>query len=176
VQIVFQDPYRSLNPRRTVGQSIVEGPVNFGLGESEALARARDLMGLVGLSPDALDRFPHQFSGGQRQRIAIARALAMEPVLLIGDEPVSALDVSVQAQVLQLLDAVRKKFDLAVLFITHDLRVAAQICDRIAVMQRGVVVETGPTARLYANPEHAYTKSLFAAAPGQGFGSRIGSG
>jgi peptide/nickel transport system ATP-binding protein len=97
-------------------------------------------------------------------------------VLLIGDEPVSALDVSVQAQVLQLLDAVRKKFDLAVLFITHDLRVAAQICDRIAVMQRGVVVETGPTARLYANPEHAYTKSLFAAAPGQGFGSRIGSG
>jgi peptide/nickel transport system ATP-binding protein len=176
VQIVFQDPYRSLNPRRTVGQSIVEGPVNFGLGEAEALARARDLMGLVGLSPDALDRFPHQFSGGQRQRIAIARALAMEPVLLIGDEPVSALDVSVQAQVLQLLDAVRKKFDLAVLFITHDLRVAAQICDRIAVMQRGVVVETGPTARLYANPEHAYTKSLFAAAPGQGFGSRIGSG
>jgi peptide/nickel transport system ATP-binding protein len=176
VQIVFQDPYRSLNPRRTVGQSIVEGPMNFGLDETAAIARARDLMGLVGLSPDALDRFPHQFSGGQRQRIAIARALAMEPVLLIGDEPVSALDVSVQAQVLQLLDAVRKKFDLAVLFITHDLRVAAQICDRIAVMQRGVVVETGPTARVFAEPQHAYTKSLFAAAPGQGFGSRIGSG
>ncbi len=176
VQIVFQDPYRSLNPRRTVGQSIVEGPMNFGLDAPAAIARARDLMGLVGLSPDALDRFPHQFSGGQRQRIAIARALAMEPVLLIGDEPVSALDVSVQAQVLQLLDAVRKKFDLAVLFITHDLRVAAQICDRIAVMQRGVVVETGPTARVFAEPQHAYTKSLFAAAPGQGFGSRIGSG
>jgi peptide/nickel transport system ATP-binding protein len=176
VQIVFQDPYRSLNPRRTVGQSIIEGPVNFGLDEAAATARARDLMGLVGLSPDALGRFPHQFSGGQRQRIAIARALAMEPVLLIGDEPVSALDVSVQAQVLQLLDAVRKKFDLAVLFITHDLRVAAQICDRIAVMQRGQVVETGPTARVFADPQHAYTKSLFAAAPGQGFGSRVGSG
>ena len=176
VQIVFQDPYRSLNPRRNVGQSIVEGPMNFGLSEGEAMARARDLMGLVGLSPDALDRFPHQFSGGQRQRIAIARALAMEPVLLIGDEPVSALDVSVQAQVLQLLDAVRKKFDLAVLFITHDLRVAAQICDRIAVMQRGVVVETGPTANVFAQPRHEYTRALFSAAPGQGFGNRIGSG
>ena len=176
VQIVFQDPYRSLNPRRSVGQSIVEGPMNFGLSEREALARARDLMGLVGLSPDALDRYPHQFSGGQRQRIAIARALAMEPVLLIGDEPVSALDVSVQAQVLQLLDSVRKKFDLALLFITNDLRVAAQICDRIAVMQRGVVVETGPTAEVFARPQHVYTKSLFAAAPGQGFGNRIGAG
>ncbi len=176
VQIVFQDPYRSLNPRRNVGQSIVEGPVNFGLPVAEAMTRARDLMGLVGLSPDALDRYPHQFSGGQRQRIAIARALAMEPVLLIGDEPVSALDVSVQAQVLQLLDAVRKKFDLAVLFITHDLRVAAQICDRIAVMQRGVVVETGATADVFANPRHEYTRALFSAAPGQGFGNRIGSG
>ena len=176
VQIVFQDPYRSLNPRRTVGQSIIEGPVNFGLPQNEAIIRARDLMGLVGLSPDALDRFPHQFSGGQRQRIAIARALAMEPVLLIGDEPVSALDVSVQAQVLQLLDAVRKKFDLAVLFITHDLRVAAQICDRIAVMQRGVVVETGATASVFARPQHDYTRALFAAAPGQGFGNRIGAG
>jgi peptide/nickel transport system ATP-binding protein len=176
VQVVFQDPYRSLNPRRTVGQSITEGPVNFGLSEQEAGQRARDLMSLVGLSPDALDRYPHQFSGGQRQRIAIARALAMEPVLLIGDEPVSALDVSVQAQVLRLLDDVRKKFDLAVLFITHDLRVAAQICDRIAVMQRGVVVETGPTARIFADPQHEYTKALFSAAPGRGFGSRVGSG
>jgi peptide/nickel transport system ATP-binding protein len=100
----------------------------------------------------------------------------MEPVLLIGDEPVSALDVSVQAQVLQLLDSVRKKFDLAVLFITHDLRVAAQICDRIAVMQRGVVVETGPTAEVFAAPQHAYTQSLFSAAPGQSFGSRAGAG
>ena len=150
--------------------------MNFGASERDAMAKARELMGLVGLSPDALDRYPHQFSGGQRQRIAIARALAMEPVLLIGDEPVSALDVSVQAQVLQLFEEVRRRFDLAVLFITHDLRVAAQICDRIAVMQRGVVVETGATASVFADPQHAYTKSLFAAAPGQGFGSRIGSG
>ena len=167
VQIVFQDPYRSLNPRRTVGQSIVEGPMNFGLSKDEALARARDLMQIVGLAPDALDRFPHQFSGGQRQRICIARALAMEPKVLIADEAVSALDVSVQAQVLELLDDVRKRFDLAMLFITHDLRVAAQVCDRIMVMQHGKVVEKGPTAQVYASPQHPYTKSLLAAAPGR---------
>ena len=167
VQIVFQDPYRSLNPRRSVGQSIIEGPMNFGLSKAEAIARARELMAVVGLSPDALDRFPHQFSGGQRQRICIARALAMEPKVLIADEAVSALDVSVQAQVLELLDDVRKRFDLAMLFITHDLRVAAQVCDRIMVMQRGIVVEQGPTARVYAQPEHAYTKSLLDAAPGR---------
>jgi peptide/nickel transport system ATP-binding protein len=167
VQIVFQDPYRSLNPRRTVGASIVEGPINFGLAHAEAMKRASRLMALVGLAPDALDRYPHQFSGGQRQRIAIARALAMEPTLLIADEPVSALDVSVQAQVLKLLDDVRQRFDLAVLFITHDLRVAAQICDRIAVMQRGIVVEQGPTAEVFAAPSHAYTRALFEAAPGR---------
>jgi len=167
VQIVFQDPYRSLNPRRTVGASIIEGPVNFGLTHAEAMKRAGRLMALVGLAPEALDRYPHQFSGGQRQRIAIARALAMEPTLLIADEPVSALDVSVQAQVLKLLDDVRQRFDLAVLFITHDLRVAAQICDRIAVMQRGVVVEQGPTAEVFAAPKHAYTRALFEAAPGR---------
>ncbi len=167
VQIVFQDPYRSLNPRRTVGASIIEGPMNFGLGEAEAKKRASRLMALVGLSPDVLDRYPHQFSGGQRQRIAIARALAMEPQLLIADEPVSALDVSVQAQVLRLLDDVRQRFDLAVLFITHDLRVAAQICDRIAVMQRGMVVEQGATAEVFAAPKHAYTRALFEAAPGR---------
>jgi peptide/nickel transport system ATP-binding protein len=167
VQIVFQDPYRSLNPRRTVGASITEGPVNFGLPQAEALNRASRLMALVGLAPDALDRYPHEFSGGQRQRIAIARALAMEPTLLIADEPVSALDVSVQAQVLKLLDDVRQRFDLAVLFITHDLRVAAQICDRIAVMQRGVVVEQGPTAEVFAAPKHEYTRTLFEAAPGR---------
>jgi len=167
VQIVFQDPYRSLNPRRTVGASIIEGPVNFGLARAEAMQRASRLMALVGLAPDALDRYPHQFSGGQRQRIAIARALAMEPTLLIADEPVSALDVSVQAQVLKLLDDVRQRFDLAVLFITHDLRVAAQICDRIAVMQRGIVVEQGPTAEVFAAPSHAYTRALFEAAPGR---------
>jgi peptide/nickel transport system ATP-binding protein len=167
VQIVFQDPYRSLNPRRTVGASIIEGPVNFGLSRAEAIGRASRLMALVGLAPDALDRYPHQFSGGQRQRIAIARALAMEPTLLIADEPVSALDVSVQAQVLKLLDDVRQRFDLAVLFITHDLRVAAQVCDRIAVMQRGVVVEEGPTAEVFSAPKHAYTRALFEAAPGR---------
>jgi peptide/nickel transport system ATP-binding protein len=170
VQIVFQDPYRSLNPRRTVGASVVEGPINFGLPRPEALLRARSLMGLVGLAPDALDRFPHQFSGGQRQRIAIARALAMEPEVLIADEAVSALDVSVQAQVLDLLDDVKRRFDLAMLFITHDLRVAAQICDRIAVMERGLVVEHGPTYRVFSTPEHAYTRALLDAAPGRGFG------
>jgi peptide/nickel transport system ATP-binding protein len=167
VQIVFQDPYRSLNPRRTVGQSIIEGPMNFGLGEAAALERARELMRVVGLQPEALERFPHQFSGGQRQRICVARALAMEPKVLIADEAVSALDVSVQAQVLELLDDVRRRFDLAMLFITHDLRVAAQICDRIMVMQRGVVVEQGITSQVYASPSHPYTQELLAAAPGR---------
>ncbi len=172
IQIVFQDPYRSLNPRRTVGQSIVEGPMNFGMSRDEAQAKARELMGLVGLAPDALDRYPHQFSGGQRQRICIARALAMSPTLLIADEAVSALDVSVQAQVLELLDDIRKKFQLAVLFITHDLRVAAQICDRIAVMKNGVVVEEGATVDVFRRPQHDYTKALFEAAPGRMFGVR----
>ena len=167
IQIVFQDPYRSLNPRRTVGQSILEGPMNFGLGREEALARARELMRVVGLAPEVLDRFPHQFSGGQRQRICIARALAMEPRVLIADEAVSALDVSVQAQVLDLLDKVRRRFDLAVLFITHDLRVAAQICDRIMVMWQGRVVEQAPTARVFREPSHEYTRRLLAAAPGR---------
>jgi peptide/nickel transport system ATP-binding protein len=167
VQFIFQDPYRSLNPRRTVGEAIIEGPMNFGLSRKEALQRARELMAVVHLSPEALDRYPHQFSGGQRQRICIARALAMRPEVLIGDEPVSALDVSVQAQVLKLLDEVRHKFNLAVLFITHDLRVAAQVCDRIAVMQRGVIVEQGTTSDVFAAPRHEYTKALFDAAPGR---------
>jgi peptide/nickel transport system ATP-binding protein len=167
VQIVFQDPYRSLNPRRTVGQSLVEGPMNFGMSRSDALTKAGDLMSLVGLKPDAIDRYPHQFSGGQRQRICIARALMMEPELLIADEAVSALDVSVQAQVLKLLDDVRKRFDLAVLFITHDLRVAAQVCDEIAVMRHGEIVEYGQTADVFADPQHAYTRELLAAVPGR---------
>jgi len=169
VQIVFQDPYRSLNPRRTVGAAIVEGPVNFGMAPNVARDRARELMGLVGLDPDALERFPHQFSGGQRQRICIARALAMDPEILVADEPVSALDVSVQAQVLELIDDVRKRFNLAVLFITHDLRVAAQVCDRIAVMHRGEVVEEGTTAAVFAAPKHDYTRALFDSAPGKNF-------
>ncbi|HEY0440315.1 MAG TPA: ABC transporter ATP-binding protein [Xanthobacteraceae bacterium] len=169
VQIVFQDPYRSLNPRRTVGKSIIEGPMNFGLPRDAAVARARELMRLVDIDPEALSRFPHQFSGGQRQRICIARALAMEPEILIADEAVSALDVSVQAQVLRLIDDVRKKFELAILFITHDLRVAAQVCDRIAVMQNGEVVEQGVTADIFRAPEHPYTRALFDAAPGRQF-------
>ena len=175
VQIVFQDPYRSLNPRRTIGQSLVEAPMNFGMAEAQALKIARDLMELVGLSGDALERYPHQFSGGQRQRICIARALAVEPDVLIADEAVSALDVSVQAQVLRLLDDIRVKYNLAMLFITHDLRVAAQICDRLIVMQKGVIVEHGPTRAVYQNPQHPYTRLLLDAAPGQGmtFGSEI---
>ena len=167
IQIIFQDPYRSLNPRRIVGDSIIEGATNYGISREDALKRAHSLMELVQLDPNSLDRFPHQFSGGQRQRICIARALTMEPEVLIADEAVSALDVSVQAQVLKLLDDVRRRFNLALLFITHDLRVAAQICDTVAVMSQSKVVEYGLTHDVFSNPRHEYTRSLLDAAPGK---------
>jgi peptide/nickel transport system ATP-binding protein len=169
MQIVFQDPYRSLNPRRTVGEAIIEGPLNFGTPRAAALARARSLMELVRMDPQALGRYPHQLSGGQRQRICIARALAMDPEVLVADEAVSALDVSVQAQVLQLLAEIRERLRLAMLFITHDLRVAAQVCDHVAVMQHGRVVEHGPAREVFLDPKHEYTRALFAAAPGRDF-------
>jgi peptide/nickel transport system ATP-binding protein len=167
IQIVFQDPYRSLNPRRKVGESIIEGPMNFGLSRADALARAAGLLEFVRLERHALERFPQEFSGGQRQRICIARALAMEPELLIADEAVSALDVSVQAQVLRLFAEVRRRLGLSMLFITHDLRVAAQVCDTVAVMQRGRIVEHGEVARIFSDPHHAYTRALIEAAPGR---------
>jgi peptide/nickel transport system ATP-binding protein len=169
IQMVFQDPYASLNPRRKVGEIIAEGPITHGTPRAEALARAEELLRLVQLDPGAMDRYPHEFSGGQRQRIGIARALAMEPELLIADEPVSALDVSVQAQVLALLADIRARLGLTMLFITHDLRVAAQVCDRIAVMQKGAIVEQGPTAEVFRKPAHPYTQQLLESIPGRGW-------
>ena len=141
--------------------------MNYGATRQEAWRHASELMELVRLEPTMLQRFPHEFSGGQRQRICIARSLAMKPEILIADEAVSALDVSVQAQVLGLLDEVRDQLNLAMLFITHDLRVAAQVCDWVAVMSKGEIVETGRTADIFLAPAHAYTQTLFAAAPGR---------
>ena len=167
IQMVFQDPYGSLNPRYKVGRLIAEGMIVHGATSAAAYARADELLELVGLDASVARRFPHEFSGGQRQRIGVARALALDPDILVADEPVSALDVSVQAQVLDLLATIRERLNLSMLFITHDLRVAAQICDNIAVMHRGEVVEFGETATLFANPVHGYTQSLLAAVPGR---------
>jgi peptide/nickel transport system ATP-binding protein len=167
IQMVFQDPYRSLNPRRNIGEAMIEGPMNFGRDRADAIRRAGELLEFVRIERTALGRYPAQFSGGQRQRICIARALAMEPELLVADEAVSALDVSVQAQVLRLLDDIRKRLGLTMLFITHDLRVAAQVCDTVAVMKHGRVVEYGDVARIFAQPQNEYTRALIDAAPGR---------
>ncbi|ACL58566.1 ABC transporter ATP-binding protein [Methylobacterium nodulans] len=166
IQMIFQDPFASLNPRRTVEQIITAGPIAHGVPAWQARARARELLELVGLQASAAERYPNAFSGGQRQRIGIARALAMEPDVLVADEAVSALDVSVQAQVLRLLEELKQRLGIAMLFITHDLRVAATICDRIAVMHRGEIVEERRTAELFRAPAHPYTRSLLAAVPG----------
>jgi peptide/nickel transport system ATP-binding protein len=168
IQMVFQDPFASLNPRRTVERIIAEGPIAQGTPRRKALARARELLDLVGLGASAGGRYPHEFSGGQRQRVGIARALALEPDVLVADEPVSALDVSVQAQILALIKELQDRLGLAILFVTHDLRVAAQVCDRIAVMQRGRIVEVKETGELFRAPGHEYTKQLLAAVPGAG--------
>ncbi|MBV2158057.1 ABC transporter ATP-binding protein [Achromobacter denitrificans] len=165
VQMVFQDPQASLNPRHTVGRSIMAGPLAQGMAPERARERAAELLHLVGLNPDAARRYPHEFSGGQRQRIGIARALASEPELIVADEPVSALDVSVQAQVLELFASVRRQFHLSMLFVTHDLRVAAQMCDRIAVMQQGRIIECGSAAQVIRAPSQDYTRALVQAVP-----------
>jgi peptide/nickel transport system ATP-binding protein len=170
IQMVFQDPYASLNPRHRVGRILTAGPRAQGEDKAAALARAGEMIRLVGLPPESLRRFPHEFSGGQRQRIALARALMLRPDVLVADEPVSALDMTMQAQILALLDDVRRRMDLAMLFITHDMRVAAQICHRVMVMRRGRVVECGPARELFEAPRDEYTKALLEAIPGRGLG------
>jgi peptide/nickel transport system ATP-binding protein len=172
VQYVFQDPYASLNPRRTVRQSITEALSLRGLRGKEMEAQARSLMARVGLRPEHLDRYPSAFSGGQRQRIGIARALARQPKTLILDEPVSALDMSIQAQIINLLDDLRRELDLGYLFIAHDLSVVRHLSDRVAVMYLGRIVETGPAADLYADPRHPYTTALLSSSPVPTVGGR----
>jgi peptide/nickel transport system ATP-binding protein len=175
VQMVFQDPYASLDPRQRVIDIIAEGPIIHGTPAVKARQEAQALLGLVGLDASAAQRFPHEFSGGQRQRIGIARALALHPEVLVADEPVSALDVSVQGQVLALLADIKARLHLSMLLVTHDLRVALQVCDRIAVMKQGEVVEVAPTAEIFFNPQHAYTRALFAAVPGGNWQDRKAS-
>ncbi|MEK1889999.1 MAG: ABC transporter ATP-binding protein [Phyllobacterium sp.] len=166
IQMIFQDPFASLNPRHTIGQILVVGPMAHGTSASQARNKAMRLLKLVGLDEGSYDRYPHEFSGGQRQRIGIARALMFDPVLLVADEAVSALDVSIQAQILELLTQIQTLLNVAMVFITHDLRVASQICDDIAVMYRGKIVEHGPPSQIFRNPAHAYTQKLVSAIPG----------
>jgi ABC-type oligopeptide transport system ATPase subunit len=166
MQIVFQDPYSSLNPRMRVGDIVEEPLVIHKTGpRAERRARVGELFELVGLDPSQLSRYPHQFSGGQRQRIGLARALALHPSLVIADEPVSALDVSVQAQVINLLMDLQDRLKLTYLFIAHDLRLVRHICSRVAVMYLGRIVEMGPTERLFEAPAHPYTRALLSAIP-----------
>ncbi|MFP7671839.1 ABC transporter ATP-binding protein [Marivita sp. S0852] len=167
IQMIFQDPFSSLNPRARIGTILTEGLIAYGTDKTVARAKAEELLTLVGLDPSAMARFPHEFSGGQRQRVGIARALALDPEVIIADEAVSALDVSIQAQVLDLLADLKDRLNLSMIFITHDLRVAAQVCDRIIVMQRGKMVEFGPSAQVLGNPQTDYTQSLLDAIPGK---------
>jgi oligopeptide transport system ATP-binding protein len=166
IQMVFQDPYSSLNPRKTVGQ-IVEEPltIHTRLSSADRRSQVRNLLEKVGLSSRHTERYPHEFSGGQRQRIGIARALATYPKIVVADEPVSALDVSIQAQVINLMQDLQEELGLSYIFIAHDLSVVRHISDRIAVMYFGKIVETGPADEIYSHPQHAYSKALLAAAP-----------
>jgi dipeptide transport system ATP-binding protein len=166
VQIVFQNPYGSLNPRQKIGHMLEEPLlVNTGIGRAERSERAREMMANVGLRPEHYDRYPHMFSGGQRQRIAIARALMLSPTVLVLDEPVSALDLSIQAQVLNLLADIQEKLNLAYLFISHDLSVVRHIANDVMVMYLGRVVEQGTREDIFANPQHPYTQALLSATP-----------
>jgi oligopeptide transport system ATP-binding protein len=166
MQMIFQDPYGSLDPRRTAGTQIADGLLIHGLaGRGEARSRVKDLLRRVGLDPGHADRLPHEFSGGQRQRIAIARALATEPEFIVADEPVSALDVSVQAQIVALLAELRSGFALALVFISHDLHVVRHLCERVVVMYLGRIVEEGTSAEIFRAAAHPYTRALIAATP-----------